>query len=153
MNQDNLTELARKYVQDTVPEHDLTVDEANLTKALFAYRETHKNRLSETLLTDDRLLAEWLAYLHIYPDEDMDPAEADDIMVTCLFDFFYKSTLDGAAYNILQEMPKTSLVKDPEDKETLEYVYKHFDYDRYATEVLDTTVYKETPFGVLVKPQ
>ena len=109
--------------------------------------------MSEALLTDDRLLAEWLAYLHIYPDEDMDPAEADDMMVTCLFDFFYKSTLDGAAYNILQEMPKTSLVKDPADKETLEYVYKHFDYDRYATEVLDTTVYKETPFGVLVKPQ
>ena len=52
-----------------------------------------------------------------------------------------------------EEKPKTSLVKDPEDKETLEYVYKHFDYDRYATEVLDTTVYKETPFGVLVKPQ
>ena len=74
-------------------------------------------------------------------------------MVTCLFDVFYKSTLDGAAYNILQEMPKTSPVKDPADKETLEYVYKHFDYDRYATEVLDTTLYKETPFGVLVKPQ
>lgn len=153
MNQDNLTELARKYLQNTVPEHNLTVDETNLAKALFAYRTTHKDRLSETLLTDDRLLAEWLAYLHIYPDEDMDPAEADDMMVTCLFDFFYKSTLDGAAYNILQEMPKTSLVKDPDDKETLEYVYKHFDYDRYATEVLDTDTYKETPFGVLVKPQ
>ncbi|MDU4576595.1 MAG: hypothetical protein E6Y68_04470, partial [Negativicoccus succinicivorans] len=64
MNQNNLTELARKYLQDTVPEHDLTVDEANLTKELAAYRTTHKNRLPETLLTDDRLLAEWLAYLH-----------------------------------------------------------------------------------------
>ena len=58
MNQDNLAELARKYLQDAVPEHDLTVDESPLTKELAAYRETHRDHLSEALLTDDRLLAE-----------------------------------------------------------------------------------------------